>query len=597
MLISMSDSYTTHDLKTNTSITKSNLSKQTPEAFNNVVETYEERTSDESLGDTYEKDLQLAKDLVGVYNDTLEHTKKSKEELEKTFNDALKRKNNSAIKDFAGDPLRCYTPDEYETLMEKTVLKSYDELDSDEFNFDEEDIAQMRKSTEKSIGEYRKKFNEYLKSTIGMTYEEYQEKMSGYESDISILKASKYKAEQEAKELPYLIMAESDEFLAYVEEQKKNPTKIDFSSLDQTYGADGGANQYRGVVNEVAVAEAVKRGEAEAYMCADFLSNIRYDVLTDQDKMMYSYLYDTKGVGAAKKYLADIEDRLNAIEGKREADSFIASISDANGNISTTALNSALTAGKGFEDGIESFAEGIGNIFATEGIKSTNQYAQIYILAALEDHKVLKTSYDVGLTTGQLAPTLTASALVSVLGTPAAGKAAATGLLFASNLGSEKNKALIEGNGMLESCVYGTCSALTTSGLTYLVGKIPGLSAESGLSFKNIMLDGFNKANLTYAKQGLRYAILDEEVNLDKLNEDAKQAFFTGALSSFILNGTGEVLNFTANNEHVSVDLQNVANYLNDHKGAKVPTLLEDSGAPELVEGALDAALDNLDLG
>ena len=186
----------------------------------------------------------------------------------------------------------------------------------------------------------------------------------------------------------------------------------------------------------------------------------------------------------------------------------------------------------------------------------------------MEDHKVLKTSYDVGLTTGQLAPTLTASALVSVLGTPAAGKAAATGLLFASNLGSEKNKALIEGNGMLESCVYGTCSALTTSGLTYL-------------------------------------AILDEEVNLDKLNEDAKQAFFTGALSSFILNGTGEVLNFTANNEHVSVDLQNVANYLNDHKGAKVmdavkasvPTLLEDSGAPELVEGALDAALDNLDLG
>ena len=89
------------------------------------------------------------------------------------------------------------------------------------------------------------------------------------------------------------------------------------------------------------------------------------------------------------------------------------------------------------------------------------------------------------------------------------------------------------------------------------------------------------------------------------MNEDAKQAFFTGALSSFILNGTGEVLNFTANNEHVSVDLQNVANYLNDHKGAKVmdavkasvPTLLEDSGAPELVEGALDAALDNLDLG
>ncbi len=292
--------------------------------------------------------------------------------------------------------------------------------------------------------------------------------------------------------------------------------------------------------------------------------------------MMYSFLYDTQGVNTANEYLKAIEDHLNQTAGRREADAFLQSIKDENGQINVDLFNAAKLSGKGFLDGLETFGEGLTTVMATEGKISTNQYAQMYILDALGADFLLKSAYDAGLYTGTLTPTFIASSLVSVFATPAVGQTVGAGLLFTSTLGTTKNQALIDGNGMLESCLYGTFVSLSSVGLSTLIGKIPGLSSTSGLTLKNIALGGVNKASLTATKQFISWITLgDVEIDMSKFPEELLVDFVTGALVTTAFNGTNHIMKFKFENQTVEVTTNTILKYLEDHPNSKVIDVLK----------------------
>lgn len=435
---------------------------------------------------------------------------------------------------------------------------------------------------------YTEKYNKYFSVALGMTYAEYTEKIQQITGDIEKIKMSMYELKQQAKEQPYIELMDTDEFKNYVASNKDNPdSKLYF-------------------VNEI------NKG---TIVLSD--NSLRLNHLTEQDRMIYGYLFDTQSPKAAREFLEAIEDKLNKAEGFANAEKFLNSIRDEDGNISTDMRAGVLSSLQGLKNGVYNFSDGIENIFNTEGMMSTTQYEQMYILNELTNSagnyvnvlaneinekqgqhnasdfaskiyntetgeinlgyaktvlseqeynnlvkkmevdkaSLLDNVYEISSSIGNMLPSMITSAVVSFAVGPQAGIVVAgkfvsvssivgSGLMGASVMGNAKNQALVQGNDLYTSTMYGLLSGVSETTLGMFIGNIPGLSAASELSIKGLFKEGLEEMIQEYVDAGLRASVLGETIDLSQLSKDARKSFIYGIITSGIMNG-GQVA-FTA---------------------------------------------------
>lgn len=518
--------------------------------------------------------------------------------------------------------------------------------------------------------EYTPVFNKYFKESTNMTYEEYTDKITNYLQEISIKKVQKYSLDQQRKEQPYLELEETEEFKNYCKNATFDTSRISIDKQAAAYGnlvfyLDGEKAQYynygnlQNPINPVLVYEALNDGTISYKNNAKFddkynaelkkfFNDARIEYLNENEKMMYSYLFDTKGKSEADKYLEAIEDRLNQRKGQKKMEEFMAEITDENGNINYNLGTTLLANGEGILYGIQNFGEGIENIFATEGMISSNQYAQMYIMEALtntsgayinslaevilekdgeeaanefirsiydeetneldmekakkvltnEQYKTLEykiykdettwvdESFQLGMSFGNMAPTMAVSFVLAYCGAGSTATSLISNCLMGvSSFGNSKNQALVSGNDLLSSTIYGIFSGTSETCFGYLLGNIPLMNSKATLSIFGILKEGTEEFLQEYIDAGLRAGILGEEINLDELSGDALKSFLFGCLMSFGTNAAqagaktvSTTIKLVINRK--SVELNTFQDYVSFYK------ILNDSGI--LVEGKID---------
>ena len=549
--------------------------------------------------------IEQIENLISFFDNskkTLEEEKENLIKKSKSFTDSANRgeypelyweENVKGRKKYL-NPKEAIKSDKYfkKYLKDNGYPTDRERMSSEKYNSLKEEYANYINTT------YTEKYNEYFSKTLDMSYEKYVERLTQLSCEIEQLKASRYEMLQILKEQPYIELMDTDDFKNYVANNKDNPN----SELYKLYGIKNGT------------------------ITMDDDSYWRFKYFTEQDMLIFSYLWDMQSPKAAREYVDAIEDKLNKVEGYANAEKFLDSIRDENGNIDPDVRAGVLSGAKGFENGVSTFFDGLGNAFSDEGMMSTTQYEQMYILNELTnssgnyisklaneiyaeqgeevandflkkmynsetneiDLEYAKTMlseqeynnliikidtdkksrldnvYELGSSFGNMAPTLALAIAVSFVapgaGITIAGKTFAFNTLISSGLmglsvgGNAKNQALMQGNDLYISTIYGLASGFSETSLSLLLGNIPGLSATAEFSIIGLLKEGGEEALQEGVDALLRSVLLGETIDYDKLPKDMIKSFCYGVIMSGITNGGKFAFSIVMGNETIKIN-------------------------------------------
>ena len=549
--------------------------------------------------------IEQIENLISFFDNskkTLEEEKENLIKKSKSFTDSANRgeypelyweENVKGRKKYL-NPKEAIKSDKYfkKYLKDNGYPTDRERMSSEKYNSLKEEYANYIKTT------YTEKYNEYFSKALDMSYEKYVERLTQLSCEIEQLKASRYEMLQRLKEQPYIELMDTDDFKNYVANNKDNPN----SELYKLYGIKNGT------------------------ITMDDDSYWRFKYFTEQDMLIFSYLWDMQSPKAAREYVDAIEDKLNKVEGYANAEKFLDSIRDENGNIDPDVRAGVLSGAKGFENGVSTFFDGLGNAFSDEGMMSTTQYEQMYILNELtnssgnyisklaneiyaeqgeevandflkkmynsETNKIdleyaktmlseqeynnliikidtdkksrLDNVYELGSSFGNMAPTLALAIAVSFVapgaGITIAGKTFAFNTLISSGLmglsvgGNAKNQALMQGNDLYISTVYGLASGFSEASLGLLLGNIPGLSATAEFSIIGLLKEGGEEALQEGVDALLRSVLLGETIDYDQLPKDMIKSFCYGVIMSGITNGGKFAFSIVMGNETIKIN-------------------------------------------
>ena len=549
--------------------------------------------------------IEQIENLISFFDNskkTLEEEKENLIKKSKSFTDSANRgeypelyweENVKGRKKYL-NPKEAIKSDKYfkKYLKDNGYPTDRERMSSEKYNSLKEEYANYINTT------YTEKYNEYFSKALDMSYEKYVERLTQLSCEIEQLKASRYEMLQRLKEQPYIELMDTDDFKNYVANNKDNPN----SELYKLYGIKNGT------------------------ITMDDDSYWRFKYFTEQDMLIFSYLWDMQSPKAAREYVDAIEDKLNKVEGYANAEKFLDSIRDENGNIDPDVRAGVLSGAKGFENGVSTFFDGLGNAFSDEGMMSTTQYEQMYILNELTnssgnyisklaneiyaeqgeevandflkkmynsetneiDLEYAKTMlseqeynnliikidtdkksrldnvYELGSSFGNMAPTLALSIAVSFVapgaGITIAGKTFAFNTLISSGLmglsvgGNAKNQALMQGNDLYISTIYGLASGFSETSLSLLLGNIPGLSATAEFSIIGLLKEGGEEALQEGVDALLRSVLLGETIDYDQLPKDMIKSFCYGVIMSGITNGGKFAFSIAMGNETIKIN-------------------------------------------
>ena len=531
-----------------TKITTS-VTKQVSDKFKNFSTTVEEMDLGLSNDNIEVTSIISSEDLTQNYlkamfeliTNNINELNTEKSELEAKYNEFLSKiPDNSKLADmmtsFSVGDIAMYNPNVYNDMY----IKQLDTLNIEYIN------------------EHSKEFEEFM----GMTLEEYNQKLLELDNQILSFNSYEYMLRQQEKEYPYLCLMQTEEYQNYLSNMSETnvtprmpayeppPVNLDFEYND-----------------------AVSTGYYLQYQLK--VSNLEY--LQDYQVYMYNYLFDTKGEQAAFEYLEAIEDSINQAKGREEAEEFLSKITDEKGNIDVGLLETFLiTTGKGLGNGVENFGEGLENLFdfTSDGVKTDNQYAQMFILQAInelqDDEKVeiidfLDDTYQISTSIGNMLPGMALSALT----TPTVGQI----LMGMSAAGNSKNDALISGANIVEAYMYGAFSGASETVVGRLMGNIPFLNENAKFAFKGILSEGAEELTQTYVDAGLRAMVLGENVDITdlSLHDEALKSFLYGCVTSGIMTGGQAAINFTIGGVQYSYD--NINELFDAYKAGKIATV------------------------
>lgn len=195
------------------------------------------------------------------------------------------------------------------------------------------------------------------------------------------------------------------------------------------------------------------------------------ELMTDDERKTYVYLYNTQGADAAEQYYNEMTDSLEARRGQQIA-------SEWDSTLGRTAYN--------FGMGVRRWGRGIEQLFTDEALPTYGEdYAQgIMNEEAGRGGRIL---YSAANSLGNMLPSVILSAATSgaagALGASAkaaeaAGKAASTASMFAGAKGNAYTEALRQGMTKAEAGTYSTLVGASEAGLEYLLGGISKLGVN-----------------------------------------------------------------------------------------------------------------------
>lgn len=298
--------------------------------------------------------------------------------------------------------------------------------------------------------------------------------------------------------------------------------------------------------------------------------------MTDEERDIFQYILNTEGEANALKYLSFKEDELNNREGFYKASLFLENIEDSN------AVEAFLkTIGKGGVDGVQSFVDGLYSAVFLDDVATAEQYEQMYILyyltneqidsmdfltekqkeefksiKGLSDKWLLKHTYNISSSIGNMIPSMVASTAASMLLTPAGGSLVGAGLMGVSAGGNASETVYRQGYTYQEARIYGAFIGASEATLQYFLGGIPGLSRLSNLPgwkgfVANLVSEGGEEALQVIADAYIRNAVLGESVNIDW--EEVLQSGIYGIITAGVMNGGTIVI------DGVSIDVNSIS--------------------------------------
>ena len=218
-------------------------------------------------------------------------------------------------------------------------------------------------------------------------------------------------------------------------------------------------------------------------------------------------------------------------------------------------------------------------------IKSSAEYQEFlnYLNTGI-NQEVLNVSYNVGMATGYIAPTMLASAATSALGLPAGvGKFVAGLLNFSSSYGGNYKTNIRNGNMVVSSSIAAFFAAAGEAGTEYFLGKLPGISRTEDFvdlatdlskytsniqligshvlgSIKNIGSEIGEELLQDTLTKTINYVVLGEPIKIT-VDETLDTAIITAFTTLFLgaptnaANLAGDLYNF--NQSNISFDLGN----------------------------------------
>ena len=420
-----------------------------------------------------------------------------------------------------------------------------------------EELKEKLKKEEEDLKQEKEKLNNDIQNIkTSITYmERLLKEANTLKEYYNITKSDDYKnfkVNKDRPELTEILWEEGTDGLIPINEDiyyKYNPLLIAEHICDIYEG------QYAYNDSDVKMIDYYKSGSGEL---SKYLS--WYVYMTQDQRDMYNYLYEKQGIDSADEYARKLEQTefWNMQKGQYQAETFLESLDyekDKDGNYVPTkdSLNKILKSfDEGASDGIDSFSEGLENLFKSNVEMTDLQYKQIIIYQYLST--INQKSYSFGQSYGNtIVPTL----IGTITGTSLLG----AGLMGASATGNAKQQALQKGKSLGEAWTYGIFSGLSDSALEYFLGSIPGLSNMKGLSnlirtssqakeiVAKLVCDAFCEGTEEYIQQWIQTGIdyvYGEDIDLGEVNEEALEAFCMGVGLS-ILNAGNKPVNEAMN--------------------------------------------------
>ena len=374
--------------------------------------------------------------------------------------------------------------------------------------------------------------------------------------------------------IPYMEIEMSDDYKKFVSEYEASKEYIGPDALKTGVNrwdhlADYEKNGEGGYVYKL------REGEFETEIKVEDFSKYA----TEAEKNMYHYLCQTQSLEKANEYLLKKVDQINMMKGAELANYDLSEIKttiaeEENADSAIEAAwaglkNSFQAWGMGLLDGTENFATGFAKWFSKDKHMSAEQYSKIIVAQYLTEHKY-GTHYEVGTVTGNLLPAIAVS-LVSrsaALGMALPAEVAATYGQFAGvvsmglSAGGNAKEYAMQHLGATESSalLYGLLIGTSESVLGRFLGKIPGLSAEAGLSIKSLLMEGLEEWSQDWIAAGLQAVMYDKEINFDELNEESMKSFFMGVLMAGAMNGANATVDLIINGQSMQIDVEYLIN-------------------------------------
>ena len=278
------------------------------------------------------------------------------------------------------------------------------------------------------------------------------------------------------------------------------------------------------------------------------------------------YLNNNYGPSAAKEYVNSLLGDINKIRGQEEAQKLINELDLTDeGKVKECLKNFGLLAEDGFTDGINNFVAGLKNTISADGKISVDDYKVLYFLQYLQENapQYYSLVYQESSSIGNMAPSITAGFLVSILGAPELAPTVASFLMGTSAGGNAREHALQMGADEVSSILYGCLIGASEAYLGEFLGNIPGISKASSFTIAGFLKEGGEEFLQEYVDAFAQYTVLGQNINLDEVNENATNAFIMGAFTSFLLNGTQNTLSLTLNGVDYVFNRAQVSSYLN----------------------------------
>ena len=442
---------------------------------------------------------------------------------------------------------------------------------------------------------------------------EIKEKLDPLKEELMTLLALQKQLNHAIELAPYTDIADTDDYKNFVDNYSCEYQGLDYEllrfcnfdiamyigQLTRKYSVEELTEMRANEIDEFALIEYVLQNKPDdvdadyAISMCPFLHDAyeKYKYMTEEEIMMYHYLYSTEGKESAEKYFSIIEDDVNQAIGAARAFEFINGLDLTDeGKLEDSLKNLFGVGGKGLTDGIGNFFDGLENIFKNDGKLTASDYEKMIILQYLQQNSVYHDEiYEFSSSFGNMVPAIVASAIVTFIATPAGGATVAGVSLSASQLGSiaastliglsamgnAKHQALVNGSDVLSSTLYGLFIGLSETTLGYFLGNIPGISKTAGFTLREILQEGVEEYLQEWIDAGLQAVILGQDIDLSQIPENATKSFVMGVLMSAFLNGGQKAVSLVIDGTNYTVNVEDILEYMNTHEDADIMTALE----------------------